>query len=397
MIKQIQLVPVILVGFVSSLFGQGMASIGLLSDFEDFDSSLPFTTTISTVFGYDSNVDSRPKFVEDASSYTQGRVSGAYSAVRGKTHFGLNAGFATMYYFEREDTTFNSADGSLNIYHKITPRLTLANKSYLSYSIEPNLALGASASRRLSHYYYGHNNLSLTYAFNRRITSITRLGVNGIDYEDEINSAGEDRLRYNISQEMRYVLNVVTDLVGEYRHASVNYDIADLDYGAHYLLAGLNHRFSLLLRGTLMAGAHTRSYDNGNEDGWKPYLETSLRYDVTEKTKLAWINRVGYEDGEFVSNRATSRSGFKSSVNLTHSFTDRLRSEFGLSYQNSNFERPEMIDLAEELQSVNLGLSYQLFSNIDLNARYSYISLGSEDLFRDFLRHRISAGMSIKF
>ena len=397
MTKQFQLVAFLLGGLTSSLFAQNLSNIGTLSDTEDFDSSLPFTTTISTVYGFDSNVGSRPKFVEDGSAYAKGRLSGAYSAVRGKTHLGLNAGFATIYYLKRDDTTFNSADGSINFYHKITPRTTFANKSYLSYSIEPDLQIGVAVPRRLSHYYYGHNNSSLTHAFNRRLSSITRLGLSGISYEDETSAASNDKIKYDISQEMRYVLNVVSDVVGEYRYANADYDIADYDYGAHFLLAGLNHSFNLMLRGTLMAGVQQRSFDNGFDDGWKPHMETSLRYNVTEKTQLTWINRVGYEDGELASNQASSRSGFNSSLNLSYSFSDRLRSNFGMTYHSYDFERPELIDLAEVMKTINLGINYRLYSNIDLNARYSYISMESDDVFRDFVRHRISAGMNIKF
>ena len=397
MIKQSQLVAIVLSALTTGVFAQNLQSIGILSETEDFDSSLPFTTTISTVFGYDSNVGSRPKFVEDSSAYAKGRVSGAYSTVRGKTHLGLNAGFATMYYLERDDTTFNSADGSVNFYHKITPRATFANKSYLSYSIEPDLQIGVAVPRRLSHYYYGHNNASLTFAFNRRLSSITRLGVSGISYEDDTSAASNDKFTYNISQEMRYVLDVVSDVVGEYRFVTSDYDIADYDYGAHYLLAGLNRSFNLMLRGTVMAGLQKRSFDNGYEDDWKPHLETSLRYNVTEKTQLSWINRFGYEDGELASNNANSRTGWNSSLNLSYSFTDRLRSTFGLTYHSYNFERPELIDLAEVMKTLNLGINYRLYSNVDLNARYSYVSMESDDVFRDFVRHRISAGMKIKF
>jgi hypothetical protein len=395
--KQFQLAAILLSGLCSSIFAQNLSSIGMLSEVEDFDSSLPFTTTISTVYGFDSNVGSRPKFVEDSSAYAKGRLSGAYSTVRGKTHLGLNAGFATIYYLKRDNTTFNSADGSLNFYHKITPSMTFANKSYMSYSIEPDLQIGVAVPRRLSHYYYGHNNSSLTYAYNRRLSSITRLGLSGIDYEDETSSISNDKIKYDISQEMRYVLNVVSDIVGEYRHVSADYNIADYDYGAHYLLAGLNHSFNLMLRGTLMAGAQRRSFDNGFEDDWKPHLETSLRYNVTEKTQLSWINRFGYEDGELASNKAFTRTGFNSSVNLSYSFNDRLRSNFGMTYHSYEFERPELIDLAEVMKTINLGINYRLYSNVDLNARYSYISMESDDLFRDFVRHRISAGMNIKF
>ena len=249
----------------------------------------------------------------------------------------------------------------------------------------------------LQHYYYGHNNSSLTHAFNRRLSSITRLGLSGISYEDETSAASNDKIKYDISQEMRYVLNVVSDVVGEYRYANADYDIADYDYGAHSLLAGLNHSFNLMLRGTLMAGVQKRSFDNGFDDGWKPHLETSLRYNVTEKTQLTWINRVGYEDGELASNKASSRSGFNSSLNLSYSFSDRLRSNFGMTYHSYDFERPELIDLAEVMKTINLGINYRLYSNIDLNARYSYISMESDDVFRDFVRHRISAGMNIKF
>ena len=196
---------------------------------------------------------------------------------------------------------------------------------------------------------------------------------------------------------MRYVLNVVSDVVGEYRFVASDYDIADYDYSAHYLLAGLNRSFNLMLRGTVMAGLQKRSFDNGYEDDWKPHLETSLRYNVTEKTQLSWINRFGYEDGELASNNANSRTGWNSSLNLSYSFSDRLRSTFGMTYHSYNFERPELVDLAEVMKTLNLGLNYRLYSNVDLNARYSYVSMESDDVFRDFVRHRISAGMKIKF
>ena len=94
---------------------------------------------------------------------------------------------------------------------------------------------------------------------------------------------------------------------------------------------------------------------------------------------------------------AFTRTGFNSSVNLSYSFNDRLRSNFGMTYHSYEFERPELIDLAEVMKTINLGINYRLYSNVDLNARYSYISMESDDLFRDFVRHRISAGMNIKF
>ena len=68
-----------------------------------------------------------------------------------------------------------------------------------------------------------------------------------------------------------------------------------------------------------------------------------------------------------------------------------------MTYHSYNFERPELVDLAEVMKTLNLGLNYRLYSNVDLNARYSYVSMESDDVFRDFVRHRISAGMKIKF
>ena len=135
----------------------------------------------------------------------------------------------------------------------------------------------------------------------RRLSTVSRYTVTGIDYDGQLESVGEDRFTQTFSQEVRYVLDRLTSLVGEYRRANTDYDIVNLDYDANYLLAGVDHKFSDNVTGTLRLGGENRDYDSNDDDGWNPYAEASLRYNLSDRTNLVWFTRYGYEDSEVLS------------------------------------------------------------------------------------------------
>ena len=58
--------------------GQGLLSVGQSGSFDDFDSKLPFTATITGDLGFDSNVGNRPDGFEEESGYIRGGVGAAY-------------------------------------------------------------------------------------------------------------------------------------------------------------------------------------------------------------------------------------------------------------------------------------------------------------------------------
>ncbi len=399
--KSAFLILISLIGCILSASGQGLLSIGQSGSFDDFDSRLPFTTTISGDLGFDSNVGNRPDGLEEESGYIRGGVGAAYAGGSRRTHIDLNARLSTLYYFDQPesqaDDNFQTARFGLTVHHRVNPRVTVGNSAYFSYEIEPDDAIGASASRRLDQYSYGYNNLWISRSWSRRLSTVARFTVTGIDYENDIESVGEDRLTQTFSKEVRYVLDRLTSLVGEYRRANTDYDIVNLDYDANYLLAGADHKFSENVSGTLRLGGENRDYDNNDDDGWNPYAEASLRYELSDRTKLVWFTRYGYEDSEVFFHLAESRSVFRTALNASHAFSDDLRGKAGLSYHSSDYDRGVLSELTEYGLSLNLGLNYRLMSNTDLNLGYTLTHHTSDSAFREYDRHRLWAGISVTF
>ena len=366
--------------------GQGLLSVGQSGSFDDFDSKLPFTATISGDIGFDSNVGNRPDGYEEESGYIRGGVGVAYAGGSRTTHVDLNARLSTLHYFDQPeaqgDDSFQTGRLGLKIYHKASPTLTIGNSAYLSHEIEPDDAIGASASRRLDQYTYGYNSLWVSNSWTRRLKTVTRYSVTGIDYEGQLESVGEDRFTQTFSQEVRYVLDRLTSLVGEYRRANTDYDIVNLDYDANYLLAGADHKFSDNVSGTLRLGGENRDYDSNDDDGWNPYAEASLRYDLSDRTNLVWFTRYGYEDSEVFYHLSESRSVFRTALNANHAFSDNVRGKAGLSYHTSDYDRGVLSELTEYGISLNLGLNYRVMSNTDVNLGYSITHLASDSAFR---------------
>ena len=374
--KKHTLLILTLLSMVTFVSGQGLLSVGQSGSFDDFDSKLPFTATISGDIGFDSNVGNRPDGYEEESGYIRGGVGVAYAGGSRTTHVDLNARLSTLHYFDQPeaqgDDSFQTGRLGLKIYHKASPTLTIGNSAYLSHEIEPDDAIGASASRRLDQYTYGYNSLWVSNSWTRRLKTVTRYSVTGIDYEGQLESVGEDRFTQTFSQEVRYVLDRLTSLVGEYRRANTDYDIVNLDYDANYLLAGADHKFSDNVSGTLRLGGENRDYDSNDDDGWNPYAEASLRYELSDRTNLVWFTRYGYEDSEVFYHLSESRSVFRTALNANHAFSDNVRGKAGLSYHTSDYDRGVLSELTEYGISLNLGLNYKLSDNWLLTLGTSY-------------------------
>ncbi len=395
--KKITLISAVMLGLVAGSSAQGLLSIGQFGGSDDFESRLPFTTTIGVDFGWDSNPTNAPSDESD-SSYTRVGINTAYANGSRTTNFRLNAGFSTIYYFDEPpglgDDTFYTARVGFDVHHRVNRRLTVGDSFYISYEIEPDNAIGTSASRRLDQYLYGYNSLWASYAWSRRVSTVGRYTIYGIDYDD---FDAEDRLTHTISGELRYVLNRLTTLVGEYRYAITDYETADYDHDSHYFLVGADHQLSPDLRGTWRVGAEYRQYDSGTGDEWRPYLETSLRYALAERTSLVWFNRLGYEDSELSFASSETRFTFRSSLSVQHQITKRLRTHGGISYTHDEYEGGVIGDVSEDAISLSLGIGYRIWTNWDLNAGYHFTYHNSDTDFREYDRHRISAGLSVTF
>ena len=383
--------------FATSSQAQGLLGIGATD--EDFESGLPFTATISADFGWDSNATASSGD-KDESAYVRGGIGTRWLTGNRRTSATIGASFSTIYYFDglegAEDDVFYNARASVDFRHHASRRLTLGNNFYYTYEIEPDYTIGESASRRTDQYHYFYNSTWASYAWSRRVSTVARYTLSGVYYEDDIVSSSEDRLTQTGSLEGRYLLNRLTTLVGEYRLQHSNYDANQRDYLSHFALAGLDHSFSRDLRGTVRVGAEFRDSDAYGTDT-TPYGEFALRYFPNRESSWHWITRIGNEDSEL--SNYQQRFSYRTSLSYNRVLTQRLRTNFGITYVHTDFEKSDFNfnDYNEDIIALNLGLSYRLMSNFDVNAGYYFTAVDSGQESREYDRHRVSLGGSMTF
>jgi len=390
---------------ISALMSIGSASAqGLLAiqNGADFGADQPLTYSVGVSGGYDAlnyKAAGNSDVLTDIKSYfVQGAVGATYTDADKRTPWSMGADFGVLRYLDdapRAEDTFYNARVSFNIAHQISERMSISNNMYLTYEVEPNYAMGASTTLWNGQYFYGYENFNLSYAWSRRFTTTTSYTVDAIKYEDGRIGDMEDRLSHLIAQQFAYALTPRTKLIGEYRFRMANYDNRDdVDSVSHFVLAGVDHAWSERLSASVRGGAEFFSSDRTEKTA--PYAEASLDYNVTEKTRVRWFNSLGFDGSEL--GPYDSRYSMRSGLNADHQFDKRLSVNGGASYVYSQFDGSGTVDdVTENSILLSAGLNYLLWSNVSLNAQYSYTLLQSDDSLRDFDRNRVSLGVNASF
>jgi len=418
---------------------QGLLSIDAVTDYWQ---DVPFNISASASAGWDSNSNAASEDAQD-SAYLAASVTAAYGkkGKRSNTSIGVDVGVS--HYLDSieglEDTTYNSR-GFFNYSRAMSPRLTFSNNLYATYEVEPDYEVGVSTSRREDQYIYLFDQMSLSYAWTNRLSTTASYSIGTIIYEDDDLGDRENRLEQGASLQANYRLTRRTSAVGEYRMSWVNYDSLQADSTSYFLLAGLDHAFSPRMSGTLRAGA--QFYDSSRTTTAAPYVEAALSYLVDRRTSFRHYHRLGFEGADL--GVYDSRYAYRTGLSGTHQFSERLSGNVGAHYSYSLYnlgsdavelgqsfiddvddardnalraadaagveltddqlavfdvaedELAPTDDLTEHQINLNLGLSYRLFSNVDVNAGYTYTTVSSNE-DRDYDRHRLSLGVGASF
>jgi opacity protein-like surface antigen len=382
----------------ANLSAQGLLAVQRAADFR---TEQPLTWTVGVSGGYD-NLDYKASddvFFPDIESYfIQSGVGMTYTDADRRTPWSLSLDGGVLHYLDdapRNDDTFYSARAAFNISHEISQRMKISNNMFATYEVEPNTAMGASTTLWNGQYFYGYENFNLSYAWSRRITTTTSYTIDTIRYDDNFVSASEDRLSHLVAQQFSYSLKPQTQLIGEYRFRMVDFvNRNDVDYQSHYALAGIDHAWSQRLSTSIRGGVEFFQSDRTSQTA--PYGEFALDYSVDRKTSIRWFSAAGFDAAELQS--FDSRYSIRTGINANHQVDRRLGINGGLSYAYSDFDGGETTpSITENSILVSAGLSYLLWSNVALNAQYSYTVLDSASIEREFDRNIISLGMSASF
>ncbi len=377
---------------------QGLASIGKAGS--EITNSSPLSVSVGVETGYDSNTNTTSGNETD-SFFSGGGIGLFYAYATETTRFDIGGNLSALYYENTapgQDDIFYNTRMTANLGHKLSQRATLTNNLLVSYENEPDYVVGASSALRNGHYFYAYDRLGLNYQWSRRFSTITAYAFNGVWYEQNQLSRQEDRHTHTVAQQLRYALSRSTTANVEYRYAYTDFLHAQNDSNSQYLLGGVDHEFSSFTRGGISVGAEYRDTERFGSLT-RPYGEGYLMYKLTEDTSLRWAGRAGLEDNELGNFR--ERYGYRTGLTGIHAFTPTVRGSLGISYLHSDFEAPDndgdLGDASDDAVSLNLGVNYRLFRNVDVNAGYQYTTYFSDLAGRDYDRHRVSLGMSSAF
>lgn len=391
------LAGIILLLGCASAAAQGLLAIQRSADFRR---DQPVTWSVGVNGGYDMlNYKQSSEFFPDIESYfMQGGAGVTYTKADRRTPWSIALDGGVLHYLDdapRNDDTFYAARAAFNIAHEISQRLKISNNFYAAYEVEPNTAIGATTTLWNGQYFYGYENFNVSYAWSRRVTTTTSYTIDGIFYDDAFISASEDRLSHIIAQQFAYALSPRTQLVAEYRYRNVNFkNRSDVDFQSHYALAGVDHAWSQRLTTSVRGGAEF--FSSERTDQVAPYGEFALDYFVDRQTSIRWFSAIGFDATEL--QQFDSRYSFRTGLNANHQVDRRLGLNGGVSYVYSDFDGGDIIpSVTENSIFLSAGLSYLLFSNVSLNANYTYTILSSDDPFREFDRNRVALGMSASF
>lgn len=379
--------------------GQGLLAIGQQSDYPE---NVPLTYNVSVGGGYDS-INYGPGVEDVDSLFINGGVGILYGQNDRITKWNVGADLGVIQYLddtERSEDLYYNARLSFNIAHEFSRRLSASNNLYFTYEIEPDYGIGATSSRRSGQYVYGYNNTSVAYAWSERVATTTGYTVEGIRYTDD-DTVGEfeDRTSHTFSQQVSYAWSRTTKIVGEYRFRLTDYrntpaGTINPDYTSHYLLAGVDQAWSERTTASVRAGAEM--YQSDRSDETSPYIEASINYALTRQTTARFYGQAGYDGSEL--GLYDSRYSYRAGIIADHQFSDRLTGSAGLHYVHSEFNgNSDVPSTTDDEINASIGVSYNFWNNLSLDANYSFTTISSDTEFRDYDRHRVNLGLNATF
>jgi hypothetical protein len=347
---------------------------------------VPFEITAGVDFGYDDNATLTP--------------SGKGSLFAGENVFLYydRPGQATQFYvlgIGRFDQYFNVSRNDVNgnvtmsLTHNFSTRLSFYASVFAAYQSQPNFRSNVGPENVISDHFYTNDIFSLTYHWSTRFSMITSYTFKRVKYTQASIGNSQDRVDNTLGEEFRFSLTRRTDLVGEYRFETVNYDIAPTDSTTHFILAGVNHNLTEHLIVHARAGESFRSLENDGSMA-SPYFESVVDY-VSSNHLLSWKSSYGFESPTAAG--VTTTKTWRTGLTLLYGLTSRIRSTTGVYYhhdENAGVGTQDSVDLTA-------GLRYTINKHFTLHLDYSHTTLGSLGPTPGYSRNRYSGGLTYTY
>jgi opacity protein-like surface antigen len=317
------------------------------------------------------------------------------------------------------DDLYGQARVGVNFTHRFSERLRFSSRNFISYELEPDYAYGFATARQLGEYLYWTTDNSVGYRWTERFATYTGFSLTGLDYDEEVSS--QDRFTWTLYNQFRYQLSPQTVLTADYRYAQTDGDDLASDYTDHYLLGGVEHRFSPNTIMIARVGAQFHESDGiGASDSTSPYVEATMRSQVNQQFMIRGFVRYGIEGYDTV--RTIAFPGTPTTIG-TYEFDERqtlrlgLSGEYtlsqmvslfgGLDYIPATFDDGRQVipgpapltagGFDEDIWNAYIGLSFKFTEMLYGTLSYNYTDSESDFPDQSYNRQRVSVGLRAEF
>ena len=326
------------------------------------------------------------------------------------------------YFFDKtaamQDEVVPNARLGVNWTRRFTERLRFSTRNFVAYELEPNYAYGFATTRQIDPYFYWQTDNSIGYRWTERFATYTGFRITGLDYDNAVRN--QDRLTVGFYQQFRYQLDPRSVLTFDYRYSQTDADGVAADSSSHYLLAGIEHRFSPNTILIARAGAQIRRSDAAfGSDGTNPFVELALRSQINQQFSVRAFARYSaevYDTTRVVAgvggtgvydfdDRRTLRLGVSSEYAISPMF-----SLFGgIDYIPASFDDGRLVGVQagapalgvggidEDVWNAYIGLSVKFTDYLYGTVSYNYTDSSSDFLGYNYDRNRVSLGLRAEF
>lgn len=400
------------VAAVGSAYGQGLYYTSETKE------SLPLKWIVGADLVYDDNVNPTSG-TEDSATSINPYVGVSFVSISPQTTWDVYARLGVIYYFDAPDTsddTYGQARVGVDLTHNFNERLRFSSRNFIAYELEPDYAYGVATSRQAGEYFYWQTDDSIGYRWSERFATYSGIQLTGLDYDSDVPNA--DRFTWMLYTQGRYQLTPQTVLTGEYRYAQTTADGLASDSTDHYLLAGIEHRFSPTTILIARAGAQFHEVDSaGSDDSVSPYVEVALNSQINTAFSVRSFLRYGLENYDTVRGLAPTgspvyefdaRRTLRIGVAGEYALSQRLSLFGGVDFISADFDDGRLVSgaigdpltadgLSEDLVNAYIGLSVKLTDYLYGSVSYNHTTSDSDLFGGDYDRNRFSVGLRAEF
>ena len=400
--------------------GAASAVEGLYYIGSEAQESLPLKWVVGVNATYDDNVTPTALGVgsNDSAFSVNPYVGVSFVNMTPQSTLDVYARLGVIYYLDQiaaagTDDLYPQARVGLNWTHRFSERLRFSSRNFVAYELEPDYAYGFATSRQLDAYLYWQTDNSVGYRWTERLATYTGFNVTGLDYDSAVTNS--DRLIWGVYQQFRYQLTPQTVGTFDYRYNQSDADGLAADSESHYLLLGLEHRFSPNTIVVAKAGAQIRKSDAVNgSDSTNPYAEVALRSRINDVFSVRSFVRYGSEPYDTVrqlvpagdlfdfDDRRTLRLG----VSGEYALSPMLSLFGGVDYIAASFDDGRNVTgvvpatasgIDEDLLNAYVGVSVKFNEGLYGTLSYNYTDSSSDFVGYSYDRNRVNLGIRAEF